>query len=161
VHGLDIAIAPRPRRILALLLVLAATVGAVACSDDDDSPDATANPGPDPDEVETSEVEIADVAFSPPAISVTAGNLVQWTNRDFLEDAAPDTSAADTTAADGTTPVTGPTPATEHTVTADDGSFDSGPLTGDATFTFTFETPGTYAYHCSIHSSMTGTVTVT
>ena len=55
-----------------------------------------------------------------------------------------------------------PPPATEHTVTSDEaGIFDSGPLGGEATFSFTFLDPGTYAYHCSIHTSMTGTVQVT
>ena len=31
---------------------------------------------------------------------------------------------------------------------------------GGATFSFTFDTPGTYAYHCGIHPSMTGEVIV-
>jgi len=49
-----------------------------------------------------------------------------------------------------------------HTLTADDGSFDSGrvepgqqsaPLTAPST-------PGAYTYHCAIHASMAGTLTV-
>jgi hypothetical protein len=55
----------------------------------------------------------------------------------------------------------------EHTVTADDGSFDSGDLkTGEKTsFSFTFAKAGTFAYHCKYHGGpggvgMSGTVVV-
>jgi plastocyanin len=47
-----------------------------------------------------------------------------------------------------------------HTVTADDGSFDSGELPGGASFGITAGVPGAYAYHCTIHPSMTGEVDV-
>ncbi|MGH2719500.1 MAG: cupredoxin domain-containing protein [Actinomycetota bacterium] len=57
-----------------------------------------------------------------------------------------------------------------HTVTADSGAFSSGVLTcglaglgcvgGPATFSFTFNTPGTYPYHDSMVSGMHGTVIV-
>ena len=48
----------------------------------------------------------------------------------------------------------------QHTGIADDGSFDSGKLVGGSTFSQTFSKPGTYAYHCTIHSSMKATITV-
>jgi plastocyanin len=48
-----------------------------------------------------------------------------------------------------------------HTWTADDGSFDSGTLGPGDTFEQTFDEPGTFAFHCNIHPSMTGTLTVT
>ena len=47
-----------------------------------------------------------------------------------------------------------------HTVTADDTSFDSGALQSAASFTQTFAKAGTFAYHCSIHSRMVGTIVV-
>ena len=47
-----------------------------------------------------------------------------------------------------------------HTVTATDGSFDSGNMNPGATFTHTFTTPGTYAYICTYHPWMRGYVTV-
>lgn len=48
-----------------------------------------------------------------------------------------------------------------HTVTADDGSFNSGNLANNQSFTYNFTKAGTYLYHCSIHPSMTGSVIVT
>jgi plastocyanin len=48
-----------------------------------------------------------------------------------------------------------------HTVTADDGSFDSGAFGEDESFSQLFNTTGTISYHCSIHSVMKGKVTVT
>lgn len=77
-------------------------------------------------------VSIASFSFQPAAITVSVGTTVTWTNNDSAS----------------------------HTVTADDGSFKSGTLATGATFSQTFATAGTFAYHCSIHSSMKGTVTV-
>ena len=79
-----------------------------------------------------SAISIANFAFAPAAITVSVGGTVTWTNSD---------SAG-------------------HTVTADDGSFKSDTLVSGATFSQTFAKAGTFAYHCSIHSAMTGTVTV-
>ena len=47
-----------------------------------------------------------------------------------------------------------------HTVTADDGSFDSGNISVGKTFSHTFQTAGTFAYHCTIHPFMKATVIV-
>jgi len=74
---------------------------------------------------------IANFAFSPNPVTVSSGGTATWTNND----------------------------STAHTVT-----FDSGPNCGNvaagASVTATFSVPGTYAYHCTIHSSMKGSVTV-
>jgi plastocyanin len=78
-------------------------------------------------------VSIVDFAFQPAGVEVAVGGTVTWTN-------------------------TGQAP---HTVTADDGSFDSGQLAPGASFSQTFNTAGTFTYHCSIHPQMTGTITVT
>ena len=47
-----------------------------------------------------------------------------------------------------------------HTVTADDGSFDSGTLQPGQSFSWTFQAAGTVTYHCAIHPSMLGSVSV-
>jgi plastocyanin len=47
-----------------------------------------------------------------------------------------------------------------HTVTADDGTFDSGDVSEGGQFTWSFTTPGMYMYHCAIHRGMVGEVDV-
>lgn len=47
-----------------------------------------------------------------------------------------------------------------HTVTATDGSFDSGDVKKGQSYTHTFTTPGTFSYYCKYHSWMTGKVIV-
>jgi len=79
-----------------------------------------------------SAVAIKDFAFNPASLTATAGSTVTWTNSD----------------------------STAHTVTADDGSFDSKQIAAGQTFNQTFSKAGTFAYHCTIHSTMKGTITV-
>jgi len=77
-------------------------------------------------------VNISGFAFDPPTLTVPVGTTVTWTNND----------------------------STTHTVTADDGSFDSGNVDPGGTFSFTFSTAGTINYHCKIHPNMTASITV-
>src|SRR5215218_3567246 len=79
------------------------------------------------------DVSVVDFAFEPGTLSVPAGATVTWTN-------------------------TGSRP---HTVTADDGSFDSGRLDPGEQFSQTFDQPGTFAYHCGFHPEMQGSIVVT
>ena len=79
------------------------------------------------------DVLIVDGAYQSESILVQAGDTVTWTN----------------------------TGSTRHTVTADDGSVDSGPLATEASFSHTFPTAGLFTYHCAIHPEMTGAVTIT
>jgi plastocyanin len=48
-----------------------------------------------------------------------------------------------------------------HTLTADDGRFDSGVVAPGETFTVTLDGPREIAVHCDIHPTMTATVIVT
>jgi plastocyanin len=77
-------------------------------------------------------VTIKGFTFGPTTLTVSPGTTVVWMNED----------------------------STGHTVTAVDGSFDSKTLDSGATFSQAFPTVGTFAYHCTIHSSMTGTIVV-
>ncbi len=47
-----------------------------------------------------------------------------------------------------------------HTWTSTEDFFDSGSLGGGDSFSFTFEEAGDYSFFCSIHPSMTGSITV-
>jgi LPXTG-motif cell wall-anchored protein len=69
------------------------------------------------------DAKAGDSYFEPLNMTVTAGSTVTWTNVGRIP----------------------------HTVTADDGSFVSGNLKPDASFSFTFAKPGTYHYYCEYH----------
>jgi plastocyanin len=81
----------------------------------------------------TTSVNLRNLAFSPGKIQVPPGATVQFTNNDGIA----------------------------HNIT-----FSSGAITGATDFATGVRsvvmpaTPGTYAYHCTIHVGMTGTVTV-
>lgn len=78
-------------------------------------------------------VSIQDFRFDPREITITVGDTVVWSNSDFVP----------------------------HTTTSDSGFWTSGTLTpGGQPFSRTFNTPGTFPYHCSFHDSMTGVITV-
>jgi len=47
-----------------------------------------------------------------------------------------------------------------HTVAAKDRLFKSKVMDTDESYSFTFSTPGEYAYFCSLHPHMTGTIVV-
>ena len=47
-----------------------------------------------------------------------------------------------------------------HHLVSDTGLFDSGAMAPDASYSFTFAGPGTFAYHCSIHPGMVGSITI-
>lgn len=87
---------------------------------------------PSGDAVRSAEVEIEDFAYSPDPVTIEEGGKVTWKNRD----SAP------------------------HTATAADGGFDTGTIEEDKLKSETFKEPGTYAYVCSIHPQMHGTVEV-
>ena len=67
---------------------------------------------------------------------------------------------ADTTVAPGTTLMWINYDQAQHTVTADDGQFDSGVLDPGDIFVVTVEGSGKLTYHCTLHPEMTGSVTV-
>ena len=47
-----------------------------------------------------------------------------------------------------------------HTVTSDDGSFDSGDIETEQNYIHVFEDPGIYNYHCKHHPEMKGQIAV-
>jgi YVTN family beta-propeller protein len=77
-------------------------------------------------------VSIKGFAFKPGTITIKAGDTVTWRN----DDGAP------------------------HTVTFNDASASSDSLSPGETFSRSFATAGTFAYHCSFHEYMAGQVIV-
>jgi plastocyanin len=78
------------------------------------------------------EVDIDQFTFLPQHITVKAGTTVTWINDDDVP----------------------------HTVASSSKLFKSKPLDTRDKFSFTFTTPGTYEYFCSLHPHMTGAIVV-
>ena len=82
--------------------------------------------------------EETNECYIPASITINAGDTVEWTNSD---------TAAHTVT--GGSPAEGPS-----------GVFDSSLVLGGATYSFTFEEPGSYDYFCMVHPWMVGNVQV-
>lgn len=80
----------------------------------------------------TIEVKVDNFVFNPQQVTVKAGDTVIWTNHDDIP----------------------------HTVTSKTGVFRSKALDTDDKFSFTFATPGSFAYFCALHPHMTGSIVV-
>lgn len=82
----------------------------------------------------TAYITVTDNLFQPQNLSINAGTTVVWTNN-------------------GNAP---------HTATSDTGVWDSGTFTRGQTSSRTFDTPGSFPYHCLFHQGlgMVGTITV-
>lgn len=81
----------------------------------------------------TYQVSAQNFAFNPATLTINKGDTVIWTNMD----SAP------------------------HTIISDSGDeISSNSLSTGQAYSHTFSSEGTFAYHCSVHPSMKGTVTV-
>ena len=78
------------------------------------------------------EVDIDQFTFLPQRLTVKAGTTVTWINEDDVP----------------------------HTIASSGKIFKSKALDTADKFSFTFTTPGTYEYFCSLHPHMTGAVVV-
>ena len=77
-------------------------------------------------------IVVKDFMFAPNSLTVKAGSTVTWANMDDEP----------------------------HTVVSDTGTFRSGAMDTNESFSFKFDKPGTYHFTCSIHPRMVGTVVV-
>ncbi|ARZ66009.1 putative copper-binding protein [Streptomyces albireticuli] len=77
-------------------------------------------------------VVIEGFKFVPQSVTIRPGDTVRWTNNDSAT----------------------------HTSTSDTGLWNSPHLTPGTSFRHTFPSAGTFGYHCAVHPSMTGSVTV-
>ena len=86
-----------------------------------------------PDRVQTIvRAESRDYLFFPATIEIAAGTTIEWTNRDRVV----------------------------HTVSADDGTWDSGAISQGQSWRARFDRPGRYPFHCGPHPFMKGLVIV-
>jgi plastocyanin len=99
------------------------------------------------------QVTISDFSFSPSTLSVKAGTTVTWVNQGPMTH-----NTVSDTGVWGSANLAPPT--------GGGGGYGGG--TAGGSFTFTFPTPGSYPYHCSLHpptnplySNFVGTITVT
>jgi plastocyanin len=76
---------------------------------------------------------IQNGAFNPNNINVKTGTNVQWIDQDN----------------------------TQHQIISDSGEFQSPILNNGGVFNFYFAKSGVFGYHCGIHPTETGTITVT
>jgi len=143
-----------PSKLFSVFAILALAgltlVGAAGCGDSDSDSTTTAEtvtqaesgagavdtganaPAPSGDAVRAEKVAIADFAYDPDPVTIEEGGKVIWQNEDSVA----------------------------HTATAEDGSFDTGSIAEGKIASEAFKQPGTYAYVCSIHPQMHGSVEV-
>ena len=113
-------------------MAIITTILFIACSKSDDGNSYNDNNNNSNNNTTDNAVSIGSASFSPSSITVKTGTTVTWSNSVYEL----------------------------HTVTADDGSFNSGDLDYNKTFSRTFNQAGTFAYHCNHHSGMKGSVVV-
>jgi len=129
------------RKVLTGFVVIVTTLGLAACGDDDDGGAAATSAGASAttaavggEQSNTITITVSGNAFDPNTVSATAGKVVfNVTNQDSVK----------------------------HTFTIDGTDVDialdpNGSGSAEAELA-----PGTYPWHCKIHTSMTGTLTVT
>jgi LPXTG-motif cell wall-anchored protein len=98
----------------------------------DEDPAADKKPKPIAIAAASTGVTISDFQFAPASVTVNVGDTVTWTNN-------------------------GPTP---HSATSSSGVFDTGIMDAGQSGSHTFTEAGTFAYICTPHPNMHGTVVV-
>jgi len=97
-------------------------------------PNTTNNTSPPTGTPKTYNINIMGYTFSPSNLAIKSGDTVIWTNLDPMA----------------------------HTITSDSGTeLNSSSLSNGQSYSHTFSTVGTFAYHCSVHANMKGTITIT
>jgi plastocyanin len=128
----------RLRALLLVLLAVGLLTGAAACSSK-----AKVTPPPPPSDLRghtTIEIDAKSNQFTPAAVIVDVGTKVTWRNTDLVaHDVKKSADALDFGAPFG---------------------IDAAKFGPNATYSFTFASPGTYFYTCTIHTLMSGKVEV-
>lgn len=122
------------RKLFLIFLVLILAVFLGACSSEGEQGEE----GGDAQEAESVvdgvvEIEISGFKFNPEEVTIPVGTTVTWINME----AAP------------------------HSAVGDNEEWDTGGLRKNDSYSFTFDTPGTYTYHDYYYPAMSGTIIVT
>lgn len=117
-------------KVIILIAAIIIIIGITSCSNSSSPTYSNNTPNPTP-MTGSSSITIKNTAFSPASITVSKGTTVTWTNNDnYLHNV--------TSGAPGAT----------------NGLFSSANLNYGQTFSYTFNTAGTFPYFCSIHSDI-------
>lgn len=123
------------RRYLKLVLPVMLAVALVGCSGGSKSSETTSDLPSGTQEAPLSGkviLGIKNFKHAPGQLFVKKGTIIEVTNDDLVG----------------------------HSVTAQDGSFDTGIISNGSTVSLTMDTVGAFGYHCTPHPNMTGTITV-
>ena len=115
---------------ISMLLAILIVSLIVGCSKDSSNPYAPSTPAPAA--VPPNTVLMSGMAFSPGTLTIPKNTTVTWRNNDGVT----------------------------HTSTSDSGVWDTGNIPAGGSKTTTFANAGTFTYHCTYHSMMTGTIIV-
>ena len=125
-----------------IVVVSSLLVFTIACGSSSSSSPAAPSPSPSPTPTTNNSSSAVTIpsgastlgnrAFAPDSLTVPVGGTVTWTNSDSVA----------------------------HTSTSDVSQWNSGTVAPGGRFSFTFQTAGTFPYHCAIHPGMIGTVVV-
>jgi plastocyanin len=122
--------------LLTIVSILLIACGGGSSSSTPTTPTPTPTPAPatgsTPVSIPMNARTLGPSAFNPSPLTISVGTTVRWTNDDTIA----------------------------HDSTSNTNVWASGNMNPGAHFDFTFQAAGTYPYHCTIHSGMTGTVVV-
>jgi plastocyanin len=125
------------KRLYVAILVGVMALGALAIVGCGSSSNQTSGGGQSTTQTSGNTVILKNTSFQPQQITISTGGELTWMNQDSVN----------------------------HTIVGDNtgpgDDFQSGVLQPGEEFSFIFDQPGTYPYHCSIHPNMKGTVIVT
>jgi plastocyanin len=120
----------------AFVIIIICFISITGCKDNS-SPNSTTGGG-NSNQPGTNEIWMQNVAFVPTSLTISKGTTIKWINKDSF----------DHTASSGN-------PSTPNSL------FDSGNMGQNKTFSFKFDSAGTFHFYCKVHPQMMqGVITV-
>jgi plastocyanin len=118
---------------VAFIIASLVFISACASSSSPTTPSSSPSPTGNAVSIVQGAAGLTTTAFNPNPLTISKGTTVTWMNND----------------------------STTHTSTSNNsGPWSSGSIDPGGTFSFTFQSSGSFAYHCAIHPGMVGTITV-